>query len=401
MTVVQLARTRLQLRRRARSRARTADRAPALTTSAWMVAGPAGILLAFGIVMILSSSSVAAAERYDSPFYFVKRQILWAICGAIAAVAIARSDYRRWRSLSWVALAMAVVGLIAVLIPGVGIRVSGSSRWLGIGWARIQPSEFVKLALLLVSADIVARKQHRLATMKEIFKPLGMIVLLIAALVMKQPDMGTTLVIAMVVFVVLFVGSVPLRLIAGIGVSSFVGGATLAMTAGYRKERLLNFLDPFADKLGSGYQAVQGLIAVGSGGVFGVGLGESRQKWLYVPNAHTDFIFAIIGEELGLIGTVAVIGLFLGLAYAGIRVARRAPDVFGRLVAAGITAWIVGQAIINMGAVTGMLPITGVPLPLVSFGGSALLFTMAAIGMLISIARHEQWPAAKDADAAE
>lgn len=401
MTVVQLARTRLGLRRRAHARSRETSGVAPLTATAWLIAAPAAILLALGLVMILSSSSVAAAERYGSPFYFVKRQILWAICGSIAAVVIARSDYRRWRSAGWIMLAMSLVGLVAVLIPGVGIRVSGSSRWLGVGWVRIQPSEFVKLALLLVAADVVARKQHRLATLKEIFKPLGLIVLLVAALVMKQPDLGTTLVIGMIVFVILFVGSVPLRLIGGIFAAGIGGAGVLAMTAGYRKERLLTFLDPFADKLGSGYQAVQGLIAMGSGGVFGVGLGESRQKWLYVPNAHTDFIFAIIGEELGLLGTFAVIGLFLWLAYAGIRVARRAPDVFGRLIAAGVTVWIVGQAIINMGAVTGLLPITGVPLPLLSFGGSALLFTMAAIGILISIARHEQWPKSKDADAAE
>ncbi|HEX9696027.1 MAG TPA: putative lipid II flippase FtsW [Actinomycetota bacterium] len=396
MTVVQLARARLGRRRRTRARAR-AD--AALNTSSWLVAGLAGTLLTFGLVMILSSSSVAAAESYDSPFYFVKRQLLWAAVGAVVAFMIARSDYRRWRPVSWLLLAASLVGLIAVLIPGVGIRVSGSSRWLGVGWIRIQPSEFAKLALLLVAADVVTRKQHRLATMKEIFKPLGIITLIIVALVMKQPDLGTTLVIGMIVFVILFVGSVPMRLIAGMAGAGAAGTLLLAMSAPYRKDRLLNFLDPFADKLGSGYQAVQGLIAVGSGGMFGVGLGESRQKWLYVPNAHTDFIFAIIGEELGLLGTLAVLALFMGLAYGGIRVARRAPDTFGRLVAAGITVWIVGQAVINMGAVTGLLPITGVPLPLMSFGGSALVFTMAAIGMLVAIARQEQWPPPKEGDA--
>jgi len=396
VTVVQLARARLGRRRRTRARAR-AD--AALNTSSWLVAGLAGTLLTFGLVMILSSSSVAAAESYDSPFYFVKRQLLWAAVGAVVAFMIARSDYRRWRPVSWLLLAASLVGLIAVLIPGVGIRVSGSSRWLGVGWIRIQPSEFAKLALLLVAADVVTRKQHRLATMKEIFKPLGIITLIIVALVMKQPDLGTTLVIGMIVFVILFVGSVPMRLIAGMAGAGAAGTLLLAMSAPYRKDRLLNFLDPFADKLGSGYQAVQGLIAVGSGGMFGVGLGESRQKWLYVPNAHTDFIFAIIGEELGLLGTLAVLALFMGLAYGGIRVARRAPDTFGRLVAAGITVWIVGQAVINMGAVTGLLPITGVPLPLMSFGGSALVFTMAAIGMLVAIARQEQWPPPKEGDA--
>ncbi|HVL90301.1 MAG TPA: putative lipid II flippase FtsW [Actinomycetota bacterium] len=398
MTVVQLARTRLGLRRKSRARARAKDDIVVLNSSGWMVAGISATLLVFGLVMILSSSSVSAAENYGSPFYFVKRQLLWATVGLIAAVAVARSDYRRWRPLSWLLLGVSLIGLVAVLLPGVGIRVSGSSRWLGFGWVRIQPSEFAKLALLLVAADVVARKQHRLATMMEIFKPLGVITLLIIALVMKQPDLGTTLVIGLIVFVILFVGSVPMRLIAGMAAAGVGGTLALAVSAPYRKERLMNFLDPFADALGSGYQAVQGLIAVGSGGMFGVGLGESRQKWLYVPNAHTDFIFAIIGEELGLLGTLAVLALFLGLAYAGIRIARRAPDTFGRLVAAGITVWIVGQAVINMGAVTGLLPITGVPLPLMSFGGSALVFTMAAIGMLVAVARREQWPPPKEGD---
>lgn len=394
MTVVQLARARIGRRVRARARARADAGIPAFNASAWIVCIFAGILLVFGLVMILSSSSVAAAEQHGTPFFYVKRQILWAAIGIAIAVWLARRDYRTLRNPSWILLAAAVAGLVAVLVPGVGIRVSGSSRWLGAGWLRIQPSEFAKLALLLVAADVVARKQHRLASFGEIMKPLGVIALLVALLIMRQPDLGTTLIVSLIVFAILFVGSVPLRLMAGLGVTGLGGAAALALSAGYRKERIVAFFDPFADKWGSGYQAVQSLIAVGSGGLFGVGLGQGRQKWLYVPNAHTDFIFAIIGEELGLIGTVPIVALFGCLAYAGVRIARRAPDAFGRLVAAGVTAWIVGQAIVNMGAVTGVLPITGVPLPLVSFGGSALVFTLAAIGILVSIARHEQWPPA-------
>jgi cell division protein FtsW len=194
----------------------------------------------------------------------------------------------------------------------------------------------------------------------------------------------------MIVFAVLFVGGTSLPLVGGLGLGGLAGVVGLSYAEGYRRARLLSFLHPFADKYNSGYQAVQSMIALGSGGIFGVGLGQSRQKWLYVPNSYTDFIFAILGEELGLVGTLGVIALFVMLAYAGVRIANRAPDAFGRLLAAGATAWIVGQAIINMGAVTGLLPITGVPLPLVSFGGSALVFTLIAVGILANIARQER-----------
>jgi cell division protein FtsW len=209
---------------------------------------------------------------------------------------------------------------------------------------------------------------------------------------MAQPDLGTTLILGGITLTVLFIAGARMRVLGGLGVSALGLAGMLSMSEGYRRARLSVFTNPFRDPLNAGYQAVQSQIALGSGGLFGVGLGASRQKWLYVPNAHTDFIFAIIGEEVGLLGTFAVIGLFVVLAYAGIRTARRAPDTYGRIVAGAITAWIVGQAVINMGAVTGLMPITGVPLPFVSFGGSSLVFTLAAIGILINIARQEQWP---------
>ncbi|MHB8511219.1 MAG: putative lipid II flippase FtsW [Actinomycetota bacterium] len=397
MTVVQLAQRtgrRLGIRARSTSRARQSFRG-----STWLVFGISGILLLFGLVMILSSSSVTAYQQHGSSFYFVKRQVLWAIVGVLVAAVLARTDYRKLRSVGWFVLLGAMAALVLVLIPGVGIRVSGSARWLGVGWLRIQPAELAKLGLLLVAADVVARKQTRLGTLKDILKPLGIIAFIIVALVMLQPDLGTTLVIAGIVFVILFVGAVPLRLMAVVGAAGIGGALSMALTRGYRHDRISSFLNPWADKMGSGYQAVQSIIALGSGGWLGVGLGQSRQKWLYVPNAHTDFIYAIIGEELGLFGALIVLFLFVGFAYAGIRVARRAPDTFGRLVAAGITTWIVGQAFLNMGAVTGLLPITGVPLPLVSFGGSSLVFTLASIGVLINIARQEKWSKAEKAAA--
>lgn len=389
MTVVQLA---TRARRpapaaRARSSRWIAGRA---TTSYYLVMSAASMLLLTGLLMILSASSVASYTQYGSSFLFFKRQLVWAAIGLVAMLALSRIDYRRLRPFGWILSLAGLIALVAVLHPSVGTKVGGSSRWIALGAFRFQPSELMKFALLILAADVIARKQGRLHSLKQVILPLGIVAALAAGLIMLQPDLGTTLIIALIVFAVLFVGGTSLPLVGAIGMGGVLTTLALSYAEGYRRARLLSFLNPFADPSRSGYQAVQSMIALGSGGIFGVGLGQSRQKWLYVPNAHTDFIFAILGEELGLVGTLAVIALFVLLAYAGVRIANRAPDPFGRLLAAGATAWIVGQAIINMGAVTGLLPITGVPLPLVSFGGSALVFTLAATGILANVARQER-----------
>ena len=388
MTVVELAKTRIwqRARKTARSGSGAGNRTYYLMTSI------TAILLGFGLVMILSASSVSSYTQYGSSFLFFQRQVVWAVIGIVAMLIASRIDYHRWRGLGWLVLLATVAGLVLVLHPSFGMRVGGSSRWLGFGSMRLQPSEIAKLGLLLVAADVAVRKNGRLTTLRELVLPLGVIVALVTGLILLQPDLGTALIAVAIVFVVIFVGGVPLPLIGGLGLVGGIGALSMAFAEGYRRARLFSFLNPFRDPLNSGYQSVQSLIALGSGGFFGVGLGASRQKWLYVPNAHTDFIFAILGEELGLIGTMMVIGLFVAFAYVGVRTARRAPDAFGRLVAIGVTTWIVGQAIVNMGAVTGLLPITGVPLPLVSFGGSALVVSMVGIGILANIARQEQWP---------
>ena len=390
MTVVELAKTKIWQRARVAEKARAGRGAG--TRSYYLVMILTGVLLSFGLVMILSASSVSSYTRYGSSFLFFKRQLVWAALGVAGMFVASRIDYRRWRSGGWVLLLGTIGGLVLVLHPAFGTRVGGSSRWLGFGAIRVQPSELAKLALLLVAADVCVRKQGKMTSLREVVLPLGAISALVAGLIMLQPDLGTMLIIAMIAFVVIFVGGVPLPLLGTIGLMGGFGAMGLALTEGYRRARLFAFLNPFADPLKAGYQSVQSLIALGSGGISGVGLGASRQKWLYVPNAHTDFIFAILGEEMGLFGTLAIISLFVGFAYAGVRIARRAPDPFGRLVAIGITVWIVGQGIVNMGAVTGLLPITGVPLPLVSFGGSALVISLVAIGILANIARQEQWP---------
>jgi cell division protein FtsW len=390
VTVVELAKNRIW--QRARTAERSREAAGTGTRSYYLTVTVTGILLGFGLVMILSASSVSSFTRYGSSFLFFKRQLVWAVLGVGAMFIASRIDYRRWRSMGWIMLLVAFGGLVLVLHPAFGTRVGGASRWLGFGSIRVQPSELAKLALLLVAADVCVRKQGKMTTLRELVLPLGILSALVAALIMLQPDLGTTLIIAMIVCVVIFVGGVPLPLLGTVGVMGGIGAIGLAFAEGYRRARLFSFLNPFRDPLNAGYQSVQSLIALGSGGLFGVGLGASRQKWLYVPNAHTDFIFAILGEEIGLFGTLIVIGLFVAFAYLGIRIARRAPDPFGRLVATGVTAWVVGQGIVNMGAVTGLLPITGVPLPLVSFGGSALVISLAGIGIMANIARQEQWP---------
>ena len=344
-------------------------------------------LVAVGLVMILSASSVEAYTRYGSSFLFFNRQVIGAVVGLGAMFALARCDYRALRRLTRPLLLGVVILLVAVLVPGLGIAAGGAARWLPLGPFSLQPSELAKLAVVFFCADTLERKGARLADPKELATA-APLVGAVLVLVMLQPDLGTAMVCGGCALVVLFLAGTRIRHVSAVVTSALVGVAVLIAAEGYRRARLFSFLDPWSDPLNTGYQTIQGQIALGSGGLFGVGLGASRQKWSYVPHAHTDFIYAIIGEELGLIGTLAVLFLFVVLVYLGIRTARRAPDRFGMLLAGGITGWIGLQALINMGAVTGMLPITGVPLPLISFGGSALVVTLAAIGVLLSIARR-------------
>jgi len=389
VTVLELARTRIW------QRARSTERAGAGTSTRtyYLLVSISLILLGFGLVMILSASSVSSYTQYGSSFLFFQRQVTWAVFGVAAMFIVSRIDYRRWRSMGWIMLLLTIGGLILVLHPTLGTRAGGSSRWLGFGPIRIQPSEIAKLSLLLVAADVAVRKQGRLTSFRELLLPLGAITVLVAGLILLQPDLGTAVIAVGLVVVVLFVGGTRIPLLAGLGLTGVIGAAGLAMTKPYMRARIFSFLNPFADPLVAGYQSVQSMIALGSGGFFGVGLGASRQKWLYVPNAHTDFIFAILGEELGLVGEVVVLALFAALIFAGIRIALRAPDTFGRLLAAGITGWLAIQALTNLGGATGVLPITGVPLPFISFGGSSLVVSLGAIGVLRSIGRSGIAPA--------
>ena len=347
-----------------------------------------GLLCLLGLIMVLSASSVEALHVYGGAWLFFERQLVWLILGITAMAATIRLDYHWWRRVASPFVIVCLVLLVVVLIPGVGTTVSGSRRWIGWGPARVQPSELAKLALLVFAADLLARRADRVREPGAILKPLFIVTGAIAGLVMLEPDMGTTIVLGLIALTVLFVGGLPVLRMAAVLIGSAATGLVVGMVEGYRRARLFSFLDPWKDASNTGYQVAQSLVALGSGHYKGVGLGASRAKWGFLPNAHTDFIFAIIGEELGLIGTLLVVALFMVFAFLGVKTALRAPDRFGSLLAAGVTGWVAGQALVNMGAVTGRLPVTGVPLPFVSFGGSSLVVSLAAVGILVNVARH-------------
>jgi cell division protein FtsW len=358
----------------------------------YLVIGTAALLLALGLIMVLSASSITSYASSGSSFTIAERQGMWMAIGLPALLVGSRLPVRAYRMLGYPLLVLSFALLFVVLVPGIGQNVSGATRWIDLpGGLQIQPSEPAKLALVLWGADLLARKEKRLGETKHLLVPLVPIALAMGLLVMAQPDMGTTIVLILIMLALLFTAGAQLGVFAKIGAGLGVGLGALAVTEPYRLQRLVGFRNPCGQQHYStiGYQACQGLYALSSGGWFGLGLGASREKFGYLPNQYTDYIFAIIGEELGLLGTLLVLGLFALLGYAGIRIAQRCPDRFSQLAAAGVTAWLLGQALVNMGAVVGLLPITGIPLPLVSFGGSALVPTMFAIGMLISFARRE------------
>ncbi len=358
--------------------------------SYYLVLGSSGLLVVLGLVMVLSASDVSSYQQSGNPYALFEKQLMWLLAGLPLAVVAARMPLTWVRRCGYPLLLVAVVGLFAVLVPGVGVSAYGATRWIGVGSLTVQPSEIAKLALVVWGADLLVRKWRLLGEWRHLLVPLLPVGLITGALVMAEPDMGTTIVLLLIVFTLLWVAGAPLRLfglcVGGIAVL----GTFLAIAEPYRLARLTSFLHPFQDSQVGGYQAVQGIYALAAGGWWGKGLGSSAEKWGYLPNAHTDFIFAIVGEELGLLGTLLIIVLFGVLGFAGMRIAQRTTDRFVKLAAAAITVWLVGQAVVNMGAVVGVLPITGIPLPFISFGGSALLPTLVAVGLLASFARTEK-----------
>jgi cell division protein FtsW len=340
-------------------------------------------LVAFGLVMVYSATSASAALANGDSSYYLRKQGLYALVGIGLLLLARRSGYRALRHLSPMLVLVSIALLLAVL--ALGQTVNGARRWLQLGPAVFQPSELAKLALLVFAAAYLARRPAP-RTLGELIKPIGVVTGVVCALLLAQPDLGTAITIMVMIGGILAVSGVPGRLLATAGGLS----ATLVLAAAwfepYRRARLLAFLNPWDDALGAGYQPVQAMIALGSGGIFGEGLGQSAQKANYLPEAHTDMIFAIIGEELGLVGTTALIAAYAAFAYAGFRVALACRDPFGKRLAAGITTLVCGQALINLAAVMGAAPLTGITLPFVSYGGSSLVVGLAAVGILLNIA---------------
>lgn len=345
----------------------------------------AAALAVFGLVMVYSASSVADYVKLGDSAFHLKRQLQWLVLGAVALFVLDRFDYRRLRGLAWGFWGVSLIGL--VLVPFFGMEAHGAKRWIGVGGLSIQPSEYTKLACVLVFALVMTEWRLGRMPWKDAVGRLLFAALPVILLVFAQPDMGTAAAIAVALFMVLVLGGLDARHLIGVFVVG-VGLAAVGMLAvPFRAARFFSFLDPWADPRGDGYQTIQALLAFGSGGAGGVGLGLSRQKFFYLPAAHTDFVFAIVGEELGLVGTLGVIAAFGVLAYAGFRIAADAKDPFGRVLAGGVTAMIVTQAVMNMAAVTKLMPVTGIPLPLVSSGGSSLTFTLGCVGVILSVSR--------------
>ncbi len=366
---------------------RTLDRP---LTSYHIVVGVTGLLLCLGLLMVLSASSVFSLREYDNPYAIFARQAMWVgIAGPIAWVT-SRLPQRLIRALSWPALLVSAGLIFMTYLPGFGVLVNGNRNWISFGGPfQLQPSELAKLALVLWLADVYARKGRLLREWRHLIVPMMPVSAVIVGLVIGQSDLGTALVLFAIVLGMLWVVGAPARLFGGALLVVLVTVFALATTKQERVARLTSFVDPISEYGANGWQASHGFFALATGGLWGRGIGASSQKWGGLPEAHTDYIFAIIGEEFGLFGTLVVLALFATLAYAGIRIAARSKDPFVRYASAGIVVWLLSQALINIGMVLGLLPVIGIPLPLISYGGSALVPTLVALGLLMSFARHE------------
>ncbi|MDQ1585646.1 MAG: cell division protein FtsW [Actinomycetota bacterium] len=356
-------------------------------TPYYLLLGATVLLLVLGLVMVFSASSVLAFKYLGSSYAIVVKQAMWVGIGLPLTAVASRLPVRAWRALAYVALVASLALLCLVVVAGT--EVNGNRNWIDFGGPfRVQPSELAKLALILWGSDLLARKHKLLCQWKHLLVPMVPVSGLVVALVLLGGDLGTAIILVAIIAALLYIAGSPLRLFIAFIAPVFAVGLLMVQSGSERLSRITSWLNPTLDPGGVGWQALHGKFALASGGWWGVGLGGSKEKWGSLPEAHTDFIFAIIGEELGLVGTLTVLGLFGVIGYAGLRVAVHAEDPFVRLASAGVTAWILVQAMVNIGAVLGVLPITGVPLPLVSYGGSALVPTMVGLGMLLSFARQ-------------
>jgi cell division protein FtsW len=352
-------------------------------------------LMGFGLLMAVSTTIAASHDTTGTGTVSIWAQVIkeaeFVAIGVPLFWFALRMPPRAFRMLAYPALVLAFVALVAVLVPGIGVGVYGARRWIDLGPMQLQPSELAKVAILLWGGDLLARKQQlgTLRRARHLFIPLLPGFALVALLVMLEPDLGTTCCFVLILLGLLWMVGMPLRYFFAVVLVVAAMITALAFAAPYRWERITTFLHPFKDAQNTGFHTVEGLYALASGGVFGVGIGQGTSKYGWVPNANSDYVFAIVGEELGLIGCLAVLALFGLLAYTGLRIARRNADPFVRLVSGGATVWLCGQAVINIGYVTGLLPVTGIPLPFISAGGTSLLASFFVLGMLTSFARHE------------
>jgi cell division protein FtsW len=356
------------------------------TTTILLVLVVVLVVVGLGVTMSASSAYALSQTEAQDQWHFLKRQLVGVGLGTLFLLVAARIPYRIYRKLALPGLLVTIGLLIAVEFNG--ITEGGATRWLTIpGLTSFQPSELAKITVVMALAFLLERKAKLLTRFGHFIVPVAVTLGLVGLLVIRQPDLGTLIVIGAAAMAVIIASETPMRHVMVLGAVAVLATVYFAFDVDYRASRIDSFLDPFADPAGGGYQVIQSYYALGNGGLFGVGLGASRARWFYLPNAHTDFIFAIIGEETGLIGGLTVIGLFIALAVAGWVVASRAPDGFGKMVASGITVWLSFQALVNVGGVLGVIPITGIALPFVSYGSTALIVSMASVGVLVNIAQ--------------
>jgi cell division protein FtsW len=358
-------------------------------TSFHLITAIAALLTTLGLIMVLSASGVYSYDQDGSPWVVFAKQVLWTVIGLIAFYVALRMPVQVMRSLAFSGFALTIVLLILVLIPGIGKEANGSRGWFVVAGFSMQPSELAKIAFAIWGAHLLAARRLERASLREMLIPLVPAAVIALALIVAQPDLGQTVSLGIILLGLLWYAGLPLRVFVSSLFAVVVSAAVLAMVEGYRSARVQSWLNPGADTQGSGYQARQARFALANGGVFGDGLGQGSAKWNYLPNAHNDFIFAIIGEELGFVGAAGLLCLFGLFAYTGMRIARRSADPFLRLLTATATLWVMGQVFINVGYVVGLLPVTGLQLPLISAGGTSTATTLLMIGIMANAARHE------------
>ena len=347
-------------------------------------------LVTFGLIMIYSASSIWAEYKFQDSFHYVKQQALFTVIGFVIMYIVSKIDYTIYLKKANMILGICFLLLILVLIPGIGSIRNGSRSWFGIGPFGIQPSEFIKIALIIFTSKYLCKNEKEMGKIKKGVLPILGLTLFIFGLIMLQPDFGTGTILVMSIIGLLFVGGVDFKFFLKIAVIGVAGVVALIIAAPYRLARILSFLDPWKDPLGSGFQIIQSLYAIGPGGLFGFGFGNSRQKHFYLPEPQTDFIFSIISEEFGFLGVLIVSALFLTIIIRGFRIARNSKDLFGKYLAFGITFQLAFQAVMNLMVVTGLIPVTGVTLPFLSYGGSSLLITLCSMGIVLNISRFQK-----------